>query len=361
MFKKIKIRSLLGNSWVLLVLAVLVAGGLTLVLYQYLTDRETKLKAEMAANKTRSGIEVVVPMRDVPAGTPLSSSDFVSREIAADLVYDDMIRVDEFQTYRPSRLVKSVRRGLPLRAGDIDALRGRDFSDILPFGQRALTLEIDTVNSTADMVRPGNRVDIYWMGKVTRKGESAPDDTKSAQLVLANALILATGQDVRPRDAGESRESRESANDDPLNPQASAGYSTVTVQVPASDAARIALAQKVGTLRLILRNTDDTGTDIPDVVSENTLFGSSAGKTGAVVEIIAGGGATSTILIPDNGASPAPSGSSGAPSGITQNGAAVSSSTEQVGGTRQPGLHEQANAIAQQLQKAVSPRASDRN
>jgi Flp pilus assembly protein CpaB len=141
MLKKINLRSLLGNSWVLLILAVLVAGGLTFLLYKYLTDRENNLKAEMAARRVRAGIEVVVPAQDSPIGTPLSNGNFVSREIAPDLVYDDMIRADAFQQYRSSHLVKPVRRGLPLRAGDIDALSGRDFADRVPLGQRAITVE----------------------------------------------------------------------------------------------------------------------------------------------------------------------------------------------------------------------------
>lgn len=358
MFKKIKFRSLFGNSWVLLILAVLVAGGLTFLLYKYLTDRETKLKAEMSANRVRAGVEVVVPMRDVPAGTPLSSGDFVSREIAQDLVYDDMIRVDDFPSYRPARLVRAVRRGLPLRAGDIDALRGRDFSDILPAGQRALTLEIDTVNSTADMVRPGNRVDIYWLGKVSHQGQSTPDDARTVQLVMANVLILATGQDVRPRDAGEARES---VNSNPLGSQGSTSYSTVTVQVPVSEAARLALAQKLGALRLILRNADDKGTDVPKAISENTLFGQGGSDSGPVVELITGGGVANTVLTPDNGPS---KGQREAPAALTDTDSSqlpLISSTTPANRAAPQNVRDQATAIAQQLQKAVAARASNRN
>ncbi|WP_144138769.1 Flp pilus assembly protein CpaB [Paraburkholderia sp. BCC1884] len=358
MFKKIKFRSLLGNSWVLLVLAVLVAGGLTFLLYKYLTDRETKLKAEMSANRVRAGIEVVVPMRDVPAGTPLSSGDFVSREISQDLVYDDMIRVDDFPSYRPAKLVRAVRRGLPLRAGDIDALRGRDFSDILPAGQRALTLEIDTVNSTADMVRPGNRVDIYWLGKVSRQGQSTSDDARTVQLMMPNVLILATGQDVRPRDAGEARDS---SNSNPPGLPGSTSYSTVTVQVPVSEAPRIALAQKLGSLRLILRNADDTGTDIPKAISENTLFGQGGGDAGPVVELITGGGVANTLLTPDNGPAKPPGVAAAALANADPSTVPLIPSMNPVNGAAQPSVREQANAIAQQLQKAIAARASNRN
>src|SRR5262245_46873841 len=128
MLNKIRFRSLFGNAWVVLFVAVSIAGVLTFFVYHYLADREARLRAEMSSKQTRAGVAVVVPNRDVAAGTPLSSSDFVSRDIAPDLVYDDMIRVADFDAYRASKLVRPVLHGRPLRTADIDALRGHDFS-----------------------------------------------------------------------------------------------------------------------------------------------------------------------------------------------------------------------------------------
>ncbi|WGS54599.1 Flp pilus assembly protein CpaB [Paraburkholderia sp. D15] len=364
MFKKIKLRSLLANSWVLLFLAVLVAGGLTYLLYKYLNDRENKLKADIAAHGARAGIEVVVPARDVPVGTPLTSDDFVAREIASDLVYDDMIRADNFRQYRSAHLVRAVRRGLPLRAGDIDALRGRDFSDVLPAGQRAVTIEIDTVNSTALLVRPGNRVDLYWLGKVFHENDSS-DDKKMAQLLMSNLLVLATGQDMRARDAGEAAAPEQAnANSSAMSRQEGMGYTTITLQVPVDDVARVALAQKIGGLRLILRNADDKGAAGPQLVQESEVFTDPAqgnrgtGRPMQMIEMIAGGGSNNAaVLVPQGGAADSVRSATSAPPPATINTpeAAQSSSASP---QRQPSLYEQANAIAQQLQKAVAPGAS---
>jgi pilus assembly protein CpaB len=365
MLKKINLRSLLANSWVLLFLAVLVAGGLTFLLYKYLNDREKKLKADIAANHGRADVEVVVPAQDVPVGTPLSSSDFVSRPIQADLVYDDMIRVENFEKYRQSRLVKPVRRGLPLRASDIDALSGRDFSDILPAGKRAVTVEIDTVNSTALMLRPGNRVDVYWLGKVFRE-DHASDDKKVAQLIMPDVLVLATGQDIRARDAGEAAQwDQPVGNKTPMSRQEGMGYTTITLEVPVDDVGRIALAQKIGGLRLILRNSDDKGKDGPSLVQESDVFMDPSRQTttlgnGAalqVVEVIAGGGTNSTSVITPQGTQ---SGSSQEAPGADTAPPAAAQPTP-ASPQRQPSLYEQANAIAQQLQKAVAPSASKQN
>lgn len=365
MLKKIKLRSLFANSWVLLLLAVLVAGGLTFLLYKYLNDRENKLKADIAANKVQAGVQVVVPARDVPVGTPLSSSDFVSREIPVDMAYDDMVRPDKFEQYRTSHLVKPLRRGLPLRYGDIDTLRGRDFSDILPAGHRAVTVEIDTVNSTALMLRPGNRVDLYWVGKVFHE-DRASDDKKVAQLMMPNVLVLATGQDMRSRDAGEAEQQEQAnANSSAMSRQQGVGYTTVTLEVPVDDVARIALAQKIGGLRLILRNSDDKGGHGPSLVQESDVFidpargiaSPSSGPAPQVVEVISGGSQNSAVLIPLGASASGKETPAAAPANMPANAVQPAAASAQ----REPSLYEQANAIAQQLQKAVAPSTSKQN
>jgi len=334
MFRKIRFQSLLGNAWALLVVALLMAGALTAFVYRYLNEREARVRAEAVGKFVQRGVEVVVPRRDVPAGTPLSGDDFVSREIAADLVYDDMVRVDAFDAYRKAKLTRAVLHGRPLRIGDIDALRGRDFSDMLKAGQRALTLEIDAVNSTASMLRPGNRVDMYWIGT---QGDAASKEGKSIRLMLADVLVLATGQSVKPRDAGESFQ---------IAGNSGQRYDTVTMQVPAADAARIVLAQKMGTLRLILRNAEDNGGESPAMVTENDVF--PVERTGAQtssVEVIAGGGAGSNVtqqLAP-------------MPARDTQANAAPAPASS-------PTLIESATAIAQQMQQRDARRlAADQN
>lgn len=367
MFKKIKLRSLLANSWVLLFLAVLIAGGLTYLLYKYLNDRENKLKADIAAHGVRAGIEVVVPARDVPVGTPLTSDDFVAREIAADLVYDDMIRADDFQQYRAAHLVKAVRRGLPLRAGDVDALRGRDFSDALPAGQRAVTIEIDTVNSTALLIRPGNRVDLYWLGKAYHENQ-ANDEKKVAQLLMPNLLVLATGQDMRARDAGEAAQpDQANANSSAMSRQEGMGYTTITLQVPVDEVARVALAQKIGGLRLILRNAEDKGDAGPQLVQESEVFTdpsqgnrATGGRPPQLVEMIAGGGSNgASVLMPQG----SPSGNAADTARPATNAADTTQATQPSPALpqRQPSLYEQANAIAQQLQTAVATGTSKQN
>jgi pilus assembly protein CpaB len=129
------------------------------------------------------------------------------------------------------------------------------------------------------------------------------------------------------------------------------------VQVPVADAARIVLAQKVGTLRLILKNSDDRDVDIPQKLTEENLFAGSGGKSAPMVEMISGGGSGTPTLIPGS-----PATTPEAPSASQAPGAAITLSSNDVPAeNRQRGAYDQANAIARQLQKLDTHATSGQN
>ncbi|MGG2048676.1 Flp pilus assembly protein CpaB, partial [Burkholderia gladioli] len=71
----------------------------------------------------------------------------------------------------------------------------------------------------------------------------------------------------------------------------------MTLQVPVAEAARIALAQKLGGLRLVLRNSKDPGDPVQRGLDETELFAARADAPAddrERVEIITGGGKSTT-------------------------------------------------------------------
>jgi pilus assembly protein CpaB len=170
---------------------------------------------------------------------------------------------------------------------------------------------------------------------------------------------------MRTRDAGEAaQQDPANANSSAMSRQQGIGYTTVTLQVPVDDVARVALAQKIGGLRLILRNADDKGSDGPSLVQESDVFTDPAqgitspgtGPARQVVEVITGGSATSTSVLVTPASQAAPGAS--VPALDPPGAASVSAEVAQPASAsppRQASVYEQANAIAQQLQKAVEP------
>ena len=243
----------IDKTWLMLGAAVvlsLLAAWLTL---KYLNYRTTAIEAEVTA-KAQQGkgqaVGVVVPTKNLPPGTILDESMVAAREVQADFVYDDTIRVDEFDAFKGQALIKPVVRGRPLRRQDVREIF-KDFAGTVPEGKRAMTIEIDELNSIANMVQPGNRVDLM----LVLSSDASPGGTGSAtgsagQTVvpfMEKVKVLATGQTVTHEDQGVGVA--------PTGRRVT--YSNLTLEVTPSQAARLTLAHELGKMRAVLRNEKD--------------------------------------------------------------------------------------------------------
>jgi pilus assembly protein CpaB len=239
-------RLRINRTWAMLFLAIglgLLATWLTL---QYLKVRESRMAADLAARaKGGPGIRVVVPTRDLQRGMVVNQSVVAGREIASDLVYQETITVDMWDRFDGSRLIRAVQRGRPLLLSDLQE-QTKDFSKFLENGQRAITIETDEVNSIAQLVRPGNLMDLFLI----MADPSDPNaSTQQIVLLMQRLKVIATGQRVR----GSMVEAPPGSP-----PTAGQRYATFTFEVTPEEAARIALAQALGKFRAVLRNEPDT-------------------------------------------------------------------------------------------------------
>jgi len=286
MFKRIKTHTLINNPWVLLGVAVIAAALLTWSMFRYMSGREAAMRESLmeSMNNARNQVSVLVPVTDLKPGAALTSDNFAARDVPVDFVYEDTIRAQDFDSLSKLTLVRPVKRGTPVRRADISSFEARDFSDMLKPGTRALTIDIDTTNSADNMLKPGNRIDLFMIA-TPGDGSDASSHGQSAQLLLSDLMVIATGRDVRPRDYGEELAQQDDG------PQRQ-GYDSVTLQVSPEQAAKIALAQKVGTLRAVLRNRSDKKTTPPVTVQQASLFGDD-GSAG--IQYIVGGRGESTV------------------------------------------------------------------
>jgi pilus assembly protein CpaB len=239
-------RLRINRTWAMLFLAIglgLLATWLTL---QYLKMREGRIAADLAArSKGGPGVRVVVPTRDLQRGMVVSQSVVAGREIASDLVYQETITTDMWDRFDGAKLIRNVQRGRPLLLSDLQE-NVKDFSKFLENGQRAITVETDEVNSIAQLVRPGNLMDLFLI----LPDPSDPNATTQQIVLLMQRLkVIATGQRVTG-----------SVVDAPPGTPGAAPqrYATFTFEVTPEEAARIALAQSLGKFRAVLRNEPDT-------------------------------------------------------------------------------------------------------
>lgn len=264
----------LGGAIVMGLLAAWLSVG-------YLKNRETVIKNELA-EKAKGGpsASVVVANNDLPKGTLIEGGMMAGRDVPNDLLYDDVVLADNFGEIEGKRLLRPVLKGRPLRKSDVFDDRPRDLSTDVTPGNRALTFDIDEINSFAQMLRAGSYVDLYLIAQ----NPSAPS-TAGAEIrpLLPKVRVIATGPALQvPPEVEQMR--RQAAGSAAA---AAASYSNITVDVTPEQAVRIALATQAGKIRAVLRKPEAENDMQMAQMSTNELF--QGGKKGRNVSYIVGG------------------------------------------------------------------------
>lgn len=224
----------LNRNWLMLGGAIALGIVATFLSNKLLKDHMASLDAQVrGAHKMMS---VVVAKRDLPKGTPIQPGEFALRSIPAEYIQSSSINPDQFGEFVGQRLGAPIRHGEALLSVHMESTTAV-FSSTLENGNRALTTEVDEVNSISGLLRPSDRIDLMATAHGSAKG--AQDTTFS---LLTNVEVLATGQVTRKSDGTNQAHT----------------YTTITLSVSPDDAQRIIVAKNSGRLTAVLRNPDDS-------------------------------------------------------------------------------------------------------
>jgi pilus assembly protein CpaB len=232
---------------ILLFTAILLGIAATYLSSAYLKNREKTIAAElkqgMSGGRTT---EVLVSTQNLPAGSTLGNT-LVKREVPIDLIDENTLTPNDFDRVSGAKLVRPLKAGYPINVSFfID--KARTFSEAVEDGMRAITIEVDEINSMAQMVKPGNRVDLMLLVP----DKSDPDGGMEVMMVLQNVKVLATGQSVVPKEYTDSEGKKQKTPGGKDQ-----NYTNFTFEVTPQEAATIALAQNSGKIRAVLRNIED--------------------------------------------------------------------------------------------------------
>lgn len=261
-------RLRINKFWLLLIVAGLLGLLATWLAVSYLKTREQRIAADLE-QRAKGGptVTVVVPTRNAPKGTPVDQTLVAAREIAADLVYSDTVTADQFEQVAGKRLLRDVEQGRPLRRADVFDDRARDFSDMVEAGKRAVTIEIDELNSFAGMLKPGNLVDLLLIA-TEQQIPGAPPSMGGQEVLdlMQKVKVLATGQTL----TGESDELPAQMQEGGAPRRAP--FNNITVEVTLEQAAKITLGMQSGKVRMALRNTNDANETVLGLINTGTLY-----------------------------------------------------------------------------------------
>jgi pilus assembly protein CpaB len=137
----------------------------------------------------------------------------------------------------------------PILASKISAPgAGASIAALLPDGMRAATVRIDDVSGVAGFVQPNDSVDVLITRSVP--GSEAQQLT---DVLLQNIRVIAIDQEAKNPD-GTPKVGR-----------------TATFEVTPIDAQKLALAQRAGSLSLVLRKPGENANPVVETVSMNDL------------------------------------------------------------------------------------------
>jgi pilus assembly protein CpaB len=143
---------------------------------------------------------------------------------------------------------------------------------VLKPGMRAIAVPTNAVASSSGLVSAGDRVDVILSLAV--EGDKSSDASDglpklASQTLLRNVRVLALNNvarsDINLRESPADLAARKKQRRD------TEFFETVTLEVPPSQAERLALAREVGTLQLALRGIAETNSGSPRQGSERPI------------------------------------------------------------------------------------------
>lgn len=253
------------NRNLIFIVVALALGGLAAVIAVRYVQNEVAARTK----DTGETITVAVPKQDMEPGVVVSEGDLAARDVPVDLVPADAVTPDNHNEYVGRILRAPVREGAPLAASALVPLYDQ-FSRVIKAGNVGYTLEVDETNSISGMIAPGDHVDILLAVEQDQAG------TRVLPL-LEDVNVLATGNRVGDTPVAEDAQ----------------GFSNITLELSPQQAERLTVANKAGSLRVMLRQLEDRDPFNLDGLTQKELLRTSRGSQGRTgdsgVEFIIGG------------------------------------------------------------------------
>ena len=213
--------------------------------------------AEAAAVPT--GPRVLVAKRALTAGTIITADALGFQPWPQELVQDAYFLEGESDM---NKLLGTVVRfpitaGEPVTQGSLVAPGDRGFlAAALGPGMRAVTVPVSANTGVAGFVFPGDHVDLLLTQQVSGEGDGSP--LKVAETVLRNLRVLATDQ-ITEQTTDENGKTVVNQS------------STVTLEVTPKIAEKIAVAQTIGTISLVLRSLADNQSELERAIASGDV------------------------------------------------------------------------------------------
>ncbi len=210
-------------------------------------------------------VDVVVPARDIPAKSVLSSEMLTTKKVKPSDVPDGAARnARELVGYVAVDLLPA---NAPIKRSQVMSRGAAGLSGIVPPGMRAITVPVDPIAGVGGLLKPGDRVDVIATYEVQDNAIATNLLQDVELLALGGQTVASTRREQRSRaateaDAAKTAKSSAGGKDAPaeapaqeaedVEPQAE-DYAHATLAVTPDEAVRVMLAKDRARLSLALR------------------------------------------------------------------------------------------------------------
>ncbi len=230
-----------GRNWIIIGVAVLLGLVAVYVANTYFSGVEQRsVRIAQQQEMTR----IVVASQPLEFGTKLSDQNLRMQAWPASSLPEGAFRSLP-EALKDNRVaLRPVVVGEPVLASKVSGTDGRaTLAGLLPEGMRAMSIPVTAETGVAGFVLPGTMVDVLLTRQIA--GEGATDEDVRSDVILENVQVLAVDQ---------------IASDKQNEPKVG---KTATVAVSLFDAQRLAIAQRMGSLSLVLRKVESAQAPVP--------------------------------------------------------------------------------------------------
>ena len=232
-------------------------------------------KAINTAIANEAPISVLTLNTDLDAGKAILAQHF-SWQLISEQQAQNLVGLIKRQDFKLKKFKGAISR-YPLANGDyirLDSLVLPHDSDFLTTslvkGKRAMAIKVDAQSAIAGLVSPGDRVDVIFYHKLKRSEEQDVwqiNASASVRQLVTNVRLIAVDRQLNKQEVADddSRKGSKIKYDD---------HSTVTLEVTVKQGQKLAMAQQLGRLSLLLRGSSGQYSQLAATEdnSTNTVF-----------------------------------------------------------------------------------------
>jgi pilus assembly protein CpaB len=199
------------------------------------SQAKARVDGERSAEPAVALSTVVVTTEQIRFGQQISADKLKEVAWPADAVPEGAFKtIAELTEKEGRRAIKTLEAGEPVLTVKVTGDNNRaGLAGIIAEGMRAVTIPVDLVNGVGGFVMPGDRVDIVLTKRDNDDGEQA------AKIIMENVKVLSIDQEADRAEEGVRV------------------AKSVTLETDATGAQKLALANSIGRLSLLLRSAGD--------------------------------------------------------------------------------------------------------